>query len=110
MHSPETGTRPTHPSSRAAGRSSARRMRASAARGSASRGCRNSGIRRRAPTYDSRMPLFSLGERRIELVGRNHYIAYDATLVGSITLHADANAWFKVGIRAEDDRMTMGAG
>src|SRR5437588_822969 len=56
-------------------------MRASAARGSASRGCRNSGIRRRAPTYDSRMPLFSLAERRIELIGRNHYIAYDATLV-----------------------------
>ena len=56
------------------------------------------------------MPRFALGERRVELVGRNHYIAYDATLVGSITLHADANIWFKVVIRAENDRITIGEG
>jgi len=56
------------------------------------------------------MPLFSLGERRVELLGENHYIAYDATLVGSITLHADANVWFKVVIRAENDRITIGEG
>ena len=54
------------------------------------------------------MPLFSLGERRVELVGRQHYIAYDATLVGSITLHENANIWFKVVIRAENDRITIG--
>ena len=56
------------------------------------------------------MPLFSLGERRVELVGEHHYIAYDATLVGSITLHAEANIWFKVVIRAENDRITIGEG
>ena len=56
------------------------------------------------------MPLFSLGERRVELVGEHHYIAYDATLIGSITLHADANVWFKVVIRAENDRITIGEG
>jgi len=56
------------------------------------------------------MPLFSLGERRVELVGQGHYVAYDATVVGSITLHADANIWFKVVIRAENDRITIGEG
>ncbi len=56
------------------------------------------------------MPLFSLGERRVELVGRGHYVAYDATLVGSITLQADVNIWFKVVIRAENDRITIGEG
>jgi len=56
------------------------------------------------------MPIFSLGERRVELIGANHYIAYDATLVGAITLHADANVWFKVVIRAENDRITIGEG
>ena len=56
------------------------------------------------------MPLFSLGERHVELVGSKHYIACDATLVGSITLHADANVWFKVVIRAENDRITIGEG
>ena len=56
------------------------------------------------------MPLFSIGERRVELVGDRHYIAYDATLVGAVTLHADANVWFKVVIRAENDRITIGEG
>jgi carbonic anhydrase/acetyltransferase-like protein (isoleucine patch superfamily) len=56
------------------------------------------------------MPLFSLGARRVELVGSNHYVAYDATLVGSITLHADVNIWFKVVIRAENDRIIIGEG
>ena len=56
------------------------------------------------------MPLFSLGERRVELIGANHYIAYDATLVGAITLHTDANVWFKVVIRAENDQIVIGEG
>jgi len=54
------------------------------------------------------MPLFSIGERRVELLGEHHYVAYDATLVGSITLHADVSVWFKVVIRAENDRITIG--
>jgi carbonic anhydrase/acetyltransferase-like protein (isoleucine patch superfamily) len=54
------------------------------------------------------MPLFSLGERRVQLVGEHHYVAYDATLVGSITLQAHANIWFKVVIRAENDQITIG--
>jgi carbonic anhydrase/acetyltransferase-like protein (isoleucine patch superfamily) len=56
------------------------------------------------------MPVFSLGERKVELIGAGHYIAYDATLVGSVTLHANANVWFKVVIRAENDRITIGEG
>jgi carbonic anhydrase/acetyltransferase-like protein (isoleucine patch superfamily) len=56
------------------------------------------------------MPLFSLGERRVELLGAHHYVAYDATLVGSVTLHADVSVWFKVVIRAENDRITIGEG
>ena len=54
------------------------------------------------------MPLFSIGERRVELVGERHFIAYDATLVGSIVLHNDASIWFKVVIRAENDRISIG--
>ena len=54
------------------------------------------------------MPLFSLGERRVTLRGANHYIAYDATLVGDVTLEAGATVWFKVVIRAENDRIVIG--
>ena len=56
------------------------------------------------------MPLFSLGDKRVELLGTDHYIAYDATLIGSITLYSAANVWFKVVIRAENDRITIGEG
>jgi len=48
------------------------------------------------------MPLFSLGERRVTLRGANHYIAYD------VTLEAGATVWFKVVIRAENDRIVIG--
>jgi carbonic anhydrase/acetyltransferase-like protein (isoleucine patch superfamily) len=56
------------------------------------------------------MPLFAIGERRVELRGQRHYIAYDATLVGSIILEADVSVWFKVVIRAENDQITIGEG
>jgi carbonic anhydrase/acetyltransferase-like protein (isoleucine patch superfamily) len=56
------------------------------------------------------MPLFALGERRVQLVGQHHFIAHDATLVGDITLHNDVNVWFQVVIRAENDRITIGEG
>jgi carbonic anhydrase/acetyltransferase-like protein (isoleucine patch superfamily) len=54
------------------------------------------------------MPIFSIGERRVELRGEHHFVAYDATLVGAIVLLADASIWFKVVIRAENDTVTIG--
>ena len=54
------------------------------------------------------MPLFSLGKRRVELVGERHFIAHDATLVGSVVLHNDVSVWFQVVIRAENDRIVIG--
>ena len=56
------------------------------------------------------MPLYALGDRRVELIGEHHYVAHDATLVGAITLHDAANVWFKVVIRAENDVVRIGAG
>jgi carbonic anhydrase/acetyltransferase-like protein (isoleucine patch superfamily) len=54
------------------------------------------------------MPLFSLGERRVRLVGEHHYVAHDATVVGDVVLLANVNIWFQVVIRAENDRITIG--
>jgi carbonic anhydrase/acetyltransferase-like protein (isoleucine patch superfamily) len=54
------------------------------------------------------MPLFAIGERRVALLGDHHYVAHDATLVGDITLHNEVSVWFKVVIRAENDRITIG--
>ena len=54
------------------------------------------------------MPLFSLGERRPQLIGDHHYVAHDATVVGDVVMHANVNVWFQVVIRAENDRITLG--
>ena len=54
------------------------------------------------------MPIFSLGERRVEMRGDHHYIAYNATLAGSILLDNDVNIWFGVIIRADNDQVHIG--
>jgi|SRR6187399_2483898 carbonic anhydrase/acetyltransferase-like protein (isoleucine patch superfamily) len=54
------------------------------------------------------MPVFSLKERRVELRGAQHYIAWDATLAGSIVLEHAVNIWFNVVIRADNDRVHIG--
>ncbi len=54
------------------------------------------------------MPIFSIGDKRVELLGAHHFIAHDATLVGAITLEAGANIWFQVVIRAENDIVRIG--
>ena len=56
------------------------------------------------------MPIFSVGERRVALLGEHHFIAPDATLVGDITLQQDVSVWFKVVIRGDNDRITIGEG
>ena len=56
------------------------------------------------------MPLFSIGERRIELRGEHHFIAPGAALVGSIVLENNVNVWFNVVIRADNDQVTIGEG
>jgi len=56
------------------------------------------------------MPIFSIGERRVELRGEHHYIAPDATIIGSVVLEAEVKVWFKGVIRADNDQITIGAG
>ena len=54
------------------------------------------------------MPLYSIGDQRPELRGAHHFIAPDASLIGAITLESDANIWFQVVIRAENDVVRIG--
>src|SRR5207237_588785 len=55
-------------------------------------------------------PLYSIGERQPRLVGADHFIAPDATLVGDVTLESAVSIWFQVVIRAENDRIVIGEG
>jgi len=54
------------------------------------------------------MPLFSLGNLKVELRGDQHFIAHDATLAGSIILENAVNIWFNVVIRADNDQVHIG--
>ncbi|HSH06867.1 MAG TPA: gamma carbonic anhydrase family protein [Burkholderiales bacterium] len=56
------------------------------------------------------MPLYSYEQRQVELRGAHHYVAPDATLLGSVVLEENANIWFNVVIRADNDRIHIGAG
>jgi carbonic anhydrase/acetyltransferase-like protein (isoleucine patch superfamily) len=56
------------------------------------------------------MPVYSIGGRSVELRGAHHYIAPDATLVGSVILEQDVSVWFQVVIRAENDQVSIGEG
>ena len=54
------------------------------------------------------MPLYSLGNLKVQLQGDHHFVAHDATLVGSIILEKEVNIWFGVVIRADNDRVHIG--
>jgi carbonic anhydrase/acetyltransferase-like protein (isoleucine patch superfamily) len=54
------------------------------------------------------MPIYSLGERRVQLRGSHHYIAPGASVVGSVILENEVSIWFNVVIRADNDQITIG--
>jgi carbonic anhydrase/acetyltransferase-like protein (isoleucine patch superfamily) len=54
------------------------------------------------------MPLYAIGERRVVLRGSHHYIAPDASVIGSVTLENEVSIWFNVVIRADNDQVTIG--
>jgi carbonic anhydrase/acetyltransferase-like protein (isoleucine patch superfamily) len=54
------------------------------------------------------MPLYAIGERRVVLRGTHHYVAPDASIIGSVTLENEASVWFNVVIRADNDQVTIG--
>ncbi|MCH8499512.1 MAG: gamma carbonic anhydrase family protein [Marinobacter sp.] len=52
--------------------------------------------------------LYELGKRKPELKGDGHFIAENATIVGSAVLEARCSIWFNVVIRADNDVITIG--
>jgi len=42
------------------------------------------------------MPIYVLGDRRVELRGAHHYIAPNATIAGSVILENQTSVWFGV--------------
>ncbi len=54
--------------------------------------------------------IFSLKDRRVQLNGDQHFIAHNATVIGSVTLETDVSIWFNVVIRADQDEIYIDTG
>ncbi|WP_404363538.1 gamma carbonic anhydrase family protein [Marinobacter sp.] len=52
--------------------------------------------------------IFELGERKPELRGAQHFVADNATVVGSVLLDDRSSIWFNVVIRGDNDLITIG--
>jgi carbonic anhydrase/acetyltransferase-like protein (isoleucine patch superfamily) len=53
---------------------------------------------------------YSLGDKRVKLVGSGHFIAPNATLIGDVTLQENASVWFNCVLRGDADHIEIGAG
>ena len=54
--------------------------------------------------------IFSLQDRHVRLHGGPHFIAHNATVIGSVTLEADVSIWYNVVMRADHDTIYIDAG
>ena len=54
--------------------------------------------------------LYSLGDKRVTLVGSGHFIAPNAAVIGLVTLHENSSVWFGCVLRGDVERIEIGAG
>jgi carbonic anhydrase/acetyltransferase-like protein (isoleucine patch superfamily) len=55
------------------------------------------------------MAIYTLGDRRPTL-GRDAWIAPNATVIGDVHLGDEASIWWNAVLRADNDRISIGAG
>lgn len=53
--------------------------------------------------------LFTLQSRQVQLRGAHHFVAANATLIGSVVLEDEASVWFNSTLRGDNDVITVGA-
>nr|WP_305883244.1 gamma carbonic anhydrase family protein [Alkalimarinus coralli] len=53
--------------------------------------------------------MYDLGDRKVDFEGGGHFIAPNATLIGSVVLGDRASVWFNVVIRADNDSIIIGS-
>lgn len=51
--------------------------------------------------------IYNLGERKVDCRGE-YFVAENATVIGSVVLENNANVWFNVVIRGDNDLITIG--
>jgi carbonic anhydrase/acetyltransferase-like protein (isoleucine patch superfamily) len=54
--------------------------------------------------------IYSLGDKRVKLVGEGHFVAPNAAVIGDVTLQANSSVWFSCVLRGDADHIEIGAG
>jgi len=53
---------------------------------------------------------YHLGDKQVTLLGKGHFIAPNAVLIGDVILQEDSSVWFSCVLRGDADRIEIGAG
>lgn len=53
---------------------------------------------------------YTLGEKKVSLLGSGHFIAPNAAVIGDVTLHDNVSIWFSCVLRGDAERIEVGAG
>lgn len=53
---------------------------------------------------------YSLSEKAVQIVGKDYFIAENATVIGSVIIHNNVSIWFNAVIRGDNDPITIGEG
>jgi carbonic anhydrase/acetyltransferase-like protein (isoleucine patch superfamily) len=53
--------------------------------------------------------IYALGSRRVEFRGAGHFVADNATVIGSVILGPEVSIWFNAIVRGDNDTITIGA-
>ncbi|MEH6516423.1 MAG: gamma carbonic anhydrase family protein [Halioglobus sp.] len=53
---------------------------------------------------------YSLGDKKVTLVGEGHFIAPNAAVIGMVTLHENSSVWFNCVLRGDGETLEVGAG
>lgn len=51
---------------------------------------------------------YSLGDRKIDIRGEDHFIADTAVVIGSVVMENNASIWFNTVVRGDNDVITIG--
>jgi carbonic anhydrase/acetyltransferase-like protein (isoleucine patch superfamily) len=53
--------------------------------------------------------LYDLGEHRVKTSGDEYFVAPNSAVIGQVTLGREVSIWFNVVLRADNDRIDIGA-
>ncbi len=53
---------------------------------------------------------YSLGDKRVQLIGEGHFIAPGAAVIGDVILHDQVSIWFSTVLRGDVDQIEIGPG